>query len=632
MSRAAALAALGMMLCGLLSGCSLLPAATSSAATDTAPSGAALAASAAASGVAERAVYRVEVQAPDELRSLLGNYLDLARFQNAPATEGITRVELDRLAAAAPVQARALLETEGYFNAEVQVQRRAAPDGIPVLVLRVQPGPRALVEAVSVNARGALQDDADAGDAQALAQRNAWQRAWPLKAGEPFRQSTWSAAKNTALAQLRAEGYPAATWERTAATVDAQTHRVRVEVEADSGPLFRLGELRIEGLERYEEDSVRRLASFGVGQPYSEKLLLDYQERLQRIGLFEGASVELDTDPATASAAPVRVRVKELPLQQATFGVGISANTGPRVTLEHVYRRPFGWEWVAKNKFEYGATLKSWSGELLSHPLEGQYRNLIAGQAQRLKSDTDISTSWSARIGRTQDTPRIERLYFAELVHARVDNAVGRNSSEAVSGNYHWIYRNLDSVLLPTEGFSLSAQAGAGEAFGRKSGTFTGPASDRGPFGRGYARLTWYQPLGASWYATSYVEAGQVLARSTLVIPDTLLFRAGGDTSVRGYAYRSLGPLVDGVLASGRVLFTSSVEVARPVSASMPSLWWAAFIDAGNAANLWSELDPAIGYGLGLRWRSPVGPLRVDLAYGQEVRRVRLHLSVGIAF
>jgi translocation and assembly module TamA len=79
-------------------------------------------------------------------------------------------------------------------------------------------------------------------------------------------------------------------------------------------------------------------------------------------------------------------------------------------------------------------------------------------------------------------------------------------------------------------------------------------------------------------------------------------------------------------------MFAGSAEIARPISENRPALWWAAFVDAGNAANAWNELTPAVGYGLGLRWRSPVGPLRLDLAYGQEVRKVRLHLSVGIAF
>jgi translocation and assembly module TamA len=75
-----------------------------------------------------------------------------------------------------------------------------------------------------------------------------------------------------------------------------------------------------------------------------------------------------------------------------------------------------------------------------------------------------------------------------------------------------------------------------------------------------------------------------------------------------------------------------SIEIARPISPKRPQFLWAAFLDAGQAANQWTDLSPVLGYGLGLRWRSPVGPLRMDLAYGHEVRKLRMHLSVGIAF
>jgi translocation and assembly module TamA len=421
---------------------------------------------------------------------------------------------------------------------------------------------------------------------------------------------------------------------RTEARIDAVGRRAALDLEVDSGPLFRLGELHIEGLERYGEDAVRKLSTFRTGEPYSERLLLDYQERLQKVGLFEGAGVDIDPDPATAAAVPVHVRVRELPLQQATVGVGISANTGPRVTFEHTHRRPFGIDWIAKNKFELGRDLDKWEGSLISHPLDGLYRNLVAGAYERLRGTDDIVTSTSVRLGRTQDTPRIERLYFGEVLHARVENDVtGRSSADAYSGNYHWVFRDLDSVLLPTRGITLSAQAALGYA---RSST-----ADSGPFSRLYGRLTWYRPIGESWYATARVEAAQVFARDSVGLPDTLLFRAGGDESVRGYAYRSLGPTVyenpverTGAtsVGSGRMLFTASAEIARPISDKRPAFLWAAFVDAGNAANEWNELKPALGYGVGLRWRSPVGPLRLDLAYGQEVRKARVHLSVGIAF
>jgi translocation and assembly module TamA len=628
-----------------LAGCASLGAKGGAASKAAAPDAAASAADA-------RAEYRLEVAAPDELRPLLLNYLDLARFQTAPATEGITSAELDRLIAAAPAQVRALLETEGYFNPAVKVARvttsaetnrpaaklvqaitstltgasAAAAANTPLLRVEVDPGPRASITQVDFEVSGALNDAVLAQDDTAIDKLTALRKDWPLPVGQPFRQSSWSSAKTGTLARLRSEGYAAATWANTAAKIDAANQTVQLMLRLDSGPLFRLGAIRIEGLERYDEDSVRLLATFGAGTPYDDKLLLDYQERLQKLGLFEGAFIEIDPNPASADAAPVLVRVKELPLQTATFGAGYSANTGPRITFEHLHRRVFGTRWVAKNKFELGPDQKLWSGELTSHPLEGLYRNLVAGSAERLRTTDELRTSWSARIGRTQDTQRIERLYFAEYVSARLrtPSTATDSDSNAISGNYHWVFRKLDSVLLPTQGYTLSAQTALGYA---RSNT-----ADNGPFGRAYARLTGYWPLGLSWYATTRFEAGQVFAHDRVGVPDTLLFRAGGDDSVRGYAYRALGPLVGDVVTSGRLLLTGSIEVARPLSASRPSFWWAVFADAGNSTNRWSDFDPATGYGIGLRWRSPVGPLRLDLAYGQQVHAYRVHLSVGIAF
>ncbi len=618
-------AAAALLACTLLAGCSSLKLFGLGRDDD---------AAAQAAPVVLKTAYHVEVVAPsDALRTLLVDYLDVVRFARVPETDSMTPAELARLAAAAPAQARALLETEGYFEADVKTDSRPASDGLPQLRLSVEPGPRVAIGSLALSARGALQDAAGAGDPDAAARLAALKRDFALQPGAPFRQAAWSAAKNAALAGLRAEGYPAATWHRTEARIDAVGQRAALELELDSGPLFRLGAVRVEGLQRYSQDTVRRLATFRAGEPYSEKLLLDYQERLQTLGLFEGAGVDIDADPAAAAAVPVLVRVKESPLQQATVGVGISANTGPRLTFEHTHRRPFGIDWVAKNKLELGRDLDKWEGSLTSHPLDGLYRNLVAGASERLKSADDVVSATALRLGRTQDTPRIERLYFGEVLHATVDNPVtGRSSADAYSGNYHWVFRDLDSALLPTQGLTLSALMALGYA---RSST-----ADDGPFSRLYGRITWYRPLGQAWYATARLEAAQVFARDRVGLPETLLFRAGGDESVRGYAYRSLGPTAyanpDGTgaatVSSGRVLMTASAEIARPISAARPAFWWAAFVDAGNAANAWNELEPALGWGVGLRWRSPVGPLRLDLAYGQEVHKTRVHLSVGIAF
>ena len=599
-----------------------------------APAEAQSAAARAAAPAPDVPAYEFDVEAPAPLRKLLLNYLDLARFRSAPSTESITAAELDRLILAAPAQAHGLLETEGYFNADVSVARvpGAAASGLPLVRMTVAPGSPATVGNVQVNVTGALQAAALAGNADALAERDALRTDWPLPAGAVFRQPAWSDAKNAAITRLRSQGYAAANWARTNARVDAQTNEVAITVEADSGPLYRIGAIRIEGLQRYQADAVLRLAYFEPGAPYTEKRLLDFQERLQKIGLFEGASVELDADPQTAAAAPVLVRVKEQPLQQATLGVGYSANTGARLSLEHTHRAVFGTRWVAKNKFELGPDKQAWEGELLSYPLAGLYRNLLSGSASNLRAADETLLSWNARIGRTQDTPRIERLYFAELTEAKLKSDALTSNAEALSINYQWVYRDIDNVLLPTRGLTTSLQTALGVARGSRETPTAARLDARGPFTRLYARMTWYRPLGGAWFGTVRAEAGQLFTRNVVGVPDTLLFRAGGDDSVRGYGYRTLGPRTGGVVTGGRSLATASIEVARPLLSNYPALWGAAFIDAGDAADRFATLRPALGYGLGVRWRSPVGPLRVDVAYGQRERRVRLHFGVGIAF
>jgi len=117
-------------------------------------------------------------------------------------------------------------------------------------------------------------------------------------------------------------------------------------------------------------------------------------------------------------------------------------------------------------------------------------------------------------------------------------------------------------------------------------------------------------------------------------MPDAEQWRAGGEDSVRGYSWRSLGPLDrNGNVIGGNSLITSSIEVAHPFTERLPSVLWATFYDAGSAASRFGDLKIDRGYGVGLRWRSPVGPLKIDLSHGQgEHHLLRLDLSVGVVF
>jgi translocation and assembly module TamA len=566
-------------------------------------------------------VLQLDVQAPGPLDKLLSRHLSLARVNQQARGEVLSAGELERLVALAPAQARALLETEGYFNAEVTAE--LLPGEPPRVRVNVVPGPRVVVGQIDFNLQGAARDDAEAGLPQALTAGSALREDWPLRGGQPFRDADWGRAKAASVAQFRAQGYVGAKWQDTRARVDLEPHQADLSGTLDSGPLYRAGALRIRGLKSHDEQTVQNLADYEAGVPATEDFLLDFQERLQRSGLFDRASVTIGTRTADPAAAPVNVRLTERPLQDATLGLGISANVGPEVTLEHVHRRPFGYALVARNQFDLAQKRQKWEGELSTHALPGLYRNLVGGSASRDESDSDSVTSASLRVGRAQETKNISRLLFVEAVRSLTRSDAGIDSASAVGVHYHGIWRKLDDLLSPTRGRVWTGQLGAGQAKSSPGGN--------GPFTRLYGRLNAYLPVG-NWYGQARVELGQVLVDGDVQVPESLRFRAGGDESVRGYSYRSLAPSENGIVVSGKVLFTASVEMARPILDSVPGLMGAVFIDAGRAAERWQGLRPAVGYGVGVRYGSPVGQLKVDLAYGEEVRKLRLHLSVGVPF
>ena len=557
-------------------------------------------------------------------------HLDLARFQRVGEAERITRAELSRLVSAAPAQAQALAETLGYFSAKAQARFVGGEGPGQTVQVLVTAGPRTLVQAVRVEFEGPLSVAAEGGNATAADLARQARQDWPLQPGAPFAQAAWSGAKNAALTKLRAEGYLAAALSGSTAQVDAATAKAELYVVIDSGPLFHFGKLEVEGLNMVKQDVIDNLAPFGPGARYREQVLLDFQDRLVKTGLFDSVAVVVEPEVEQAAALPVHVRLRERPRHQLTLGAGVSDLTGPRVTLEHAQQNPFGLAWQSKTKAELGRTQSALQLDLTSHPNPDLWRDLWSGAASRSESTGLIVKSQRARVGRSQDSENIDRLYYVEWQHATSEpepGTVGKfDEASSVTGNYQWIWRDLDNPVLPTRGLSATVETGAGYAFSA--------TEDSGRFARVRARITAYWPFGDAWYAQVRGEAGEVFAGDNVTVPFTLLFRAGGDESVRGYGYQSLGPVDPATqqAVGGRVLAAGSLEIARPFSSKSPAWLGAVFLDAGNAAERWEDFSAARGYGVGVRWRSPVGPLRIDLAYGEKVHKARLHFSVGVVF
>lgn len=576
--------------------------------------------------------YELVIEAPPELRALLMRNLDLARFRDTPEDMRLTAAELRRLAAVAPEQARQLLETAGYFNAKVRTEEVGdLSDGVRNLRLIVETGPRARINTLDLKIEGPLHTLAERGDKLAEALERTLIQGWQLQPQAGFSQGDWAAAKNALLTRARAQGYPLARMTHSQAIVQADDNQVDLNITLESGPLFLLGKLEVEGLKHQPEESVRRLAGYRERQPYNERTLLDFQERLIGTQLFDSATVEIQPESVTPAPGqetvevPVTAKVREGARQQVTASVGYQTLDGPTVGIEHVHRKPLGLNIRTRTKLNVGRDKSSVDAELSSHPQPNMQRSLAAIYLERATANDQVNVNLRTRLGYAKETEPEDRLQYIEVLRAweRAPN-VEDTVAGAVSLNQQVIWRRVDSKLLPSKGYSASLLVGGGWA--------DSTTERNGPFGRAQGRFYWYQPLPQRWLLSTRVEAGQIIAKGQLGLPEALRFRTGGDDSVRGYGFDELGPVdAAGNRTGGRVLLNGSVEVSHPITPRIPQLMGAAFVDAGQAARNWGDYKPAWAYGAGLRFRSPVGVLRFDFAKGNLADAWRLHFSVAIA-
>lgn len=179
--------------------------------------------------------------------------------------------------------------------------------------------------------------------------------------------------------------------------------------------------------------------------------------------------------------------------------------------------------------------------------------------------------------------------------------------------------RAVDDLLDPTRGYVFEYQVGGGTAIALAEQDFV----------RLYSRFVRYQPVRGSDVFILRAEAGMTVADSREGIPQDFLFRTGGAQTVRGYDYQSLGVREGSATVGGRFLAAASAEYVHWFK---PQWGGAVFVDAGDAADTRDDFDLRVGYGVGARWRSPAGPLAIDLAWGHQARSLRLHFGVAIAF
>jgi translocation and assembly module TamA len=570
--------------------------------------------------------YTVRINAPRALESLLEDNLDLVRFRTNPRMD---RDQLQRMLRSAPEQIKTLVATAGYYTPAVNI--RFEESGTPSVTVDVEPGEPVLVGAVEIELVGFDSTPAAPFDKEAL------KGGWRLPSGAVFRQDEWEKAKRDLLRAVVQTRYPRAQMTASEAVVDPDTRRALLHVTLDSGPEMRFGELKVEGLRRYPESVVRNLNPVKPGDYYSEAALQAFQGKLQDTGYFANVDVSADLSsvlgeqieaaedkaegvpqPSTMPPLPLLVRVVENKRKNASVGIGFSTNTGARASGTYDDLNVFGLK--MKSALTLETKRQSARSDFYFPTTADGYNDSFGAAVERKDIEGEITRTASVAAKRAWGTPLLERSISIEYLNeSKTVNGVASAHSQSLPITYAATWRKVDNLVFPTKGYVVNATLG---------GALLPVLTDE-KFIRATARGITYRPLSPRATVILRAEIGALASASQDGVPATYLFRAGGDNSVRGYAYQELGVERGDATVGGRYLATASAEYQYWFK---PAWGAAVFYDAGNAANSLGGIHPKSGYGVGARYKSPVGPINVDLAYGHAIGKARLHFSLGFTF
>ena len=524
-----------------------------------------------------------------------------------------TREEVEKFTAAAAPDVESALRALGYYSATLSSDLRRT-ENCWELVVRVNQGKPVLVrnQEIRVNGEGSR----EAGFLQRVATP-------PYSAGEPFRHDKYDAFKSDLESHARSIGFLDAFFSTHEIVVDPVKGVADIRLVLETGSRYRFGKVTVEQ-SVLSSSYMKKYVQLREGDFFSTDALVEQQQLLQSSGYYGNVRVRARYKLATNLQVPVDIIAEPAKRSLYRGRIGYGTDTGFRMGADYELR------WLDSKGSRLTSTLNYSETEVLGNisyivPTEkrlDEYMRYYFNISREYGDDIDSQTfelgaeyhrlnssGWDQIASlrylndKTQATgePELETEFL--IAGIRVQKSVADNPVFTRKG---WFLRaGLEGAY---EGFISSSDLLQATMYAK----LIQPAGDKG-------RLIVRSEIGSTFFA----DADQ--------LPKSLRFFAGGDNSVRGYGYESLGPKNDaGTVIGGIHLFTASLEYEY----LFKDPWGAAiFVDTGNAFNDWGKMDLQTGVGFGARWRSPIGPVRVDVAWPtDDFSDPRLHLSIGPDF
>ena len=504
-------------------------------------------------------------------------------------------------------EARLALETLGYYQATLE-PALSWDEACWHATLIIDQGEAVQLGAVELSVQGQLGAEAEMLDV--LAER-------PLRAGARFTHQSYESAKTRLLDVAEDLGYFDAHFVRAEVRVDPAAGRADVVLTLEGGQRYRVGAIEVEQ-DELRAELFERFLRIEPGRLFDAHDLAATYRNLLDSQYFDRVLVSPDLDAREDGRVPVRVSAETTNRRSILLGAGYATDTGPRARADVRYRRLND-----RGHRASVATLVSGNeGEVKADyrvPMGDPTREWLYAETALSYEDTGnyLTRLWTVTGGRThrRGADWLETNYVDHRIED-FDLGGERGHSQLLLLGSSWTRKTITDDPRPLAGYTLSLDLrGAADAL----------YSDIDLL-QAIARARHIYPLGPRVRVLSRAAAGWTWQESFSDLPPSIRFYAGGDSSVRGYAYESIGRERNGDVLGGQRLLTGSVEL----DVLLREKWSAAvFADAGSAFD--DSPDFSRGVGVGVRWYSPLGPLRFDLAHPLDDpdNSIRIHVTLG---